>query len=90
VVKANTLIATIEPDHTIRLPSYLPVGEQVLIVRIPSIDALLNDSSRRTRFAATRKAIQEAMQSYHAPAAPSNAEIVQLVKRARRTTSGQS
>ncbi|MEZ4617887.1 MAG: hypothetical protein R2867_20590 [Caldilineaceae bacterium] len=54
MLAANTLIATIESDHIIKLPAYLSIGEQVLVVRIPSIDALLNDGSRRARFAATR------------------------------------
>jgi hypothetical protein len=84
----GTLVATVEQDHTIRVPSYLPVGEQVLVVRMSSIDALLNDVDRRARFAATRKAIQEAMQGEQPAAPPSNEEIVQLVKRARRATKG--
>ncbi|MEZ4866276.1 MAG: hypothetical protein R3C14_33470 [Caldilineaceae bacterium] len=83
---ANTLVATIEPDHTIKLPSHLAVGEQVLVVPLSSIDALLNDASRRARFAATRKALQEAIQGSYAEQAPSNEEIVQLVKHARRAT----
>jgi len=82
----NSLVATIAPDHTIKLPSYLAVGEQVLVVRISSIDTLLNDADRRARFAATRKALQEATQGNHVGQAPSNEEIVQLVKRARRAT----
>lgn len=89
MLAANTLVATIEPDHTIKLPAYLSIGEQVLVVRIPSIDALLNDVSRRARFACSGKAIQEAIQSNPAPNAPSNEEIVQLVKRARHATKGQ-
>jgi hypothetical protein len=89
MLTANTLVATIEPDHTIKLPAYLSIGEQVLVVRIPSIDALLNDGSRRARFAATRKAIQAAIQSNLTPNVPSNEEVVQLVKRARHATKGQ-
>lgn len=85
----NTLIATIEADHTIKLPSYLSVGEQVLVVRVPSINALLGDEERRTRFAATRKAIQAAMENPPATQAPGDDEIVQLVKRARRATKAQ-
>jgi len=88
MVAANTLIATIEPDHTIKLPAYLSIGEQVLVVRIPSIDALFDDASRRARFAATRKAIQEALQNKQTASVPSNEEIVQLVKRARHATKG--
>ena len=86
---ANTLIATIESDHTIKLPAYLAIGEKVLVVRFPSINALLNDDERRARFAATRKAVQTAMQSFQASQAPSDEEIVQLVKRARRSTKAQ-
>lgn len=89
MLAANTLVATIEPDHTIKLPAYLSIGEQVLVVRIPSITALLNDASRRARFAATRKAVQDAMQGNQASSTLSNAEIVQLVKRARQATKGQ-
>lgn len=59
--KATTLIARIEADHTIKVPTDLPVGEQVLVVRMPSMQALLKDDARRTRFAATRKAIQNAI-----------------------------
>jgi len=81
---ATALIATVEADHTIRLPSHLLVGEQVLVVRMPSISALLGDEERRARFAATRKALQSAIQSPQVAQAPSNEEIVQLVKRARR------
>lgn len=83
---ATTLVATIEPDHTIKLPSHLAVGEQVLIVPLPSIAALLNDAGRRARFAATRKAVQVAMDSAQPAQTISNEEIVQLVKRARRAT----
>ncbi len=86
MLAASTLVATIEPDHTIKLPAYLSIGEQVLVVRIPSINALLNDASRRARFAATRKAIQNALQDNHSSIAPSHEEIVQLVKRARHAT----
>ena len=83
---ANTLVATIEPDHTIKLPSYLSIGEQVLVVRISSIGALLDDAERSTRFATTRKALQEVVQSSQPGQTLSNEEIVQLVKRARRET----
>jgi hypothetical protein len=89
MLAANTLVATIESDHTIKLPAYLAIGEQVLVVRISSIDALLNDATRRARFVATRKAIQNALQNKQASVVPSNEEIVQLVKRARQATKGQ-
>jgi len=83
---ANTLVATIEPDHTIKLPTYLAVGEQVLVVPLPSTAALLADASRRARFAATRKALQAAMDRAQPAQTLSNEEIVGLVKRARQAT----
>ena len=86
---ATALIATVEADHTIRLPLHLLVGEQVLVVRMPSISALLSDKERRARFAATRKALQAAVQNPPVAQAPSNEEIAQLVKRARRATRTQ-
>ena len=83
---ATTLIATIEPDHTIKVPAHLPVGEQVLIVRMPSITALLSDDAPRARFAATRKAVQNAIAAKSPGQTLSNDEIVRLVKKARRAT----
>lgn len=81
----NTIVATIEADHTIKLPSHLAIGEQVLVVQISSIDALLNDAGRRARFAETRKALQEAIRNSDAHQTPSHEDVVQLVKQARRT-----
>ncbi|GEM_PF-2043197 len=89
MLAANTLVATIESDHTIKLPAYLAIGEQVLVVRISSIDALFNDATRRDRFVATRKAIQDVLQNKQAAIVPANEEIVQLVKLARQATKGQ-
>lgn len=82
----DTLIATVEPNHTVKVPASLAVGEQVLIMPVPSIAALLNDAPRRARFAATRKAIQEALAKNSVTVSLSNQEIVSLVKQARRAT----
>lgn len=89
MTSATTLLATVEPNHTIKVPSTLPVGEQVLIVRIPSIMALFNDEERRVRFAATREAIQHALDAQFPKQTVSDEEIVRLVKKARRTTNKQ-
>ena len=83
---AVTLIATVESSHTIKVPIDLPVGERVLVMPIPSIAVLLNDTARRVRFAATRKAIQAALTADSVRQFPSNEEIVSLVKRARKST----
>ena len=82
----DTLIATVEPNHTVKVPTSLAVGEQVLIMPVPSITALLNDAARRARFAATRKALQEAVAKNSATVSLTNQEIVSLVKKARRAT----
>jgi len=83
---AVTLIATVEPNHTIKVPIDLPVGERVLVMPIPSIAALLSDTARRARFAATRKAIHAALAADSVRQFSSNEEIVNLVKRARKST----
>lgn len=85
MTSATTLLATVEPNHTIKVPTTLPVGEQVLIVRIPSIVALMSDEERRARFAATREALQSAINAKFPKQTPSDAEIVRLVKKARHT-----
>ena len=89
MTSATTLLATVEPNHTIKVPATLSVGEQVLIVRIPSFMALFNDEERRARFATTREAVQHALETQSAKQSPSNEEIVRLVKRARQATSNR-
>jgi len=60
----------------------LPVGEKVMIVRLPLISDLVADPERRARFAATRAALKRAVESYDATQVPSNEEVVHLVKQA--------
>ena len=81
---STTLFATIEADHTIRVPADLPVGERVMVVRLPSVVDLTGDAERRARFAATRAAIAHAIDEGFPRTAPTDEEIVALVKRARR------
>lgn len=40
-------VATVEPNHTVRVPTEFSAGEQVLIVPMPSISLLLKDPERR-------------------------------------------
>ncbi len=79
-------VATVEADHTVRVPVELATGEQVLIVRVPSIADLLNDRKRRGRFSATRAAIQSALQFGVPQESLSNQQVVNLVKEARRAS----
>ena len=58
---STTLFATVEADHTIKVPADLPVGERVMVVRMPSASDLTGDAARRARFAATRAAIAHAI-----------------------------
>lgn len=79
-----TWVATVESNHTIRVPIELKTGEQVLIVRIPSLSSLLNDPERRRRFARTRQALNEALHAGFPSENLSDQQIVELVKDARR------
>ena len=81
---STTLYATVEADHTIRVPADLAVGERVMVVRMPSAVDLTGDAARRARFAATRAAIAQAIAEGFPHTAPTDEEIVALVKRARR------
>ena len=82
----TAVVATIEADHTINAPDHFAVGERVMVVPLPSIPALLNDAERRARYAATRKALQNAIQAGYPHQSLSNRDIVALVKRARKAT----
>jgi hypothetical protein len=83
---STTLFAVIEADHTIKVPGDLPVGERVMVVRMPSIAELTSDPARRARFAATRTAIAHAIDEGYPSTPPTDEEIVALVKRARRAS----
>lgn len=81
---STTLYATVEADHTIKVPADLPVGERVMVVRMPSAVDLTGDVARRARFAATRVAIVQAIAEGFPRTTATDEEIVALVKRARR------
>ena len=85
----TAVVATIEADHTIKAPDHFPVGGQVMLVPLPSITVLLNDAERRTRYAATRLALGNAIEAGHPHRSLSNRDIVALVKRARKATAIQ-
>ncbi|MEZ4708756.1 MAG: hypothetical protein R3A44_16220 [Caldilineaceae bacterium] len=82
----TTWTATVEANHTIRVPTELSVGERVLIAKMPSLATLLADPERRKRFAATRAALRQAIDEGFPRHTPSNEEIVALVKRARKAS----
>lgn len=78
-------VATVEPNHIVRVSPDLTTGDQVLIVHMPSIRKLLNDPERRARFAATRAALDNATRSGWSSTPMTDAQIVNLVKQARRS-----
>lgn len=82
-------VATVEPNHTVRVPVEFPAGEQVLIVRMPSLSLLLQDPERRARFAATHAAIDSALNAGLPTEALSDGQVVDLVKQARRAIKEQ-
>ncbi len=80
---ATTVISVVEPDHTVKAPPGVEVGAMVLVAPVPSMSELFRDAARRARFAATRRAIRNAIAN--AELAPlSNEDIVSLVHRARQ------
>ena len=81
-----TFIAVVEPDRTVKAPPGLAIGAKVLVVPMPSIAELLQDTARRARFAATHRAIRESMQSYADSQTLSDEAIVSLVRRARQAS----
>lgn len=81
-----TIYATVEPDHTIKVPADLPVGARVMVVSVPSLVDMKDDVARRERFAATRAAIARAMVEGFPKTIPTNEEIETLVKSARRSS----
>lgn len=81
----TTVIAVVEPDRTVKAPPGVEIGAKVLVVQIPSVTELLQDTARRARFAATHRAIREAVRDYADTGFPSDEDIVSLVRRARHS-----
>ena len=80
----TTVISVVETDRTVKAPPGVEVGATVLVAPVPSMSELFRDAARRARFAATHRAIREAMRVNTEPAPLSNADIVNLVHRARQ------
>ena len=83
----TTWLATVDADRKIEAPAALNVGERVITRPAPDFEALLADPERQQRFAATRQAIQEAMENKRYNSSLTNEEIVALVKQARQARS---
>lgn len=78
-------ISVVDPDHTVKAPPDMAIGAKVIVVPLPSIVELLQDTVRRARFAATHRAVREAMRTHaHHPSLTDEA-IVNLVRRARQS-----
>lgn len=78
-------ISIVEPDHTVKAPSNMTIGTKVIVMPMPSIVELLEDTGRRARFAATHQAVREAIRA-HANTPPLTDEtILNLVHQARQT-----
>lgn len=81
----TTAIAVVEPDRTVKAPPGVEIGSKVLVVPLPSVIELLQDTARRARFAATHRAMREAVRDYADTISLSDEDIVSLVRRARQT-----
>ena len=84
-MEATTYVATVESNHMVKVPDSVPIGEEVIIMRIPSMATLLADSQRRAQFAAMRAIVQEAIEAGYPRQQLTNKEIVALVKHARQS-----
>ncbi len=79
-------VATVGPDHTIILPNDVPVGATIaVIVMPPTIVGSDGDEARRARFAETLAATRAAMADEALQPTLSDAEVDELVERARKT-----
>ncbi len=83
----TTTVAVVEPDRTVKAPPGVEVGATVLVVPMPSMSELFHNATRRARFAATRRAIREALLVPSDAGSLSDEDIVSLVHRARQTKS---
>ncbi len=81
-----TVISVVEPDCTVKAPPGVEVGSLVLVAPVPSMSELFQDTARRVRFAATHRAIQEAVSASAEPGPLSDKDIVSLVHRARQSS----
>jgi hypothetical protein len=82
----TTVVSVVEPDRTVKAPPGVEVGSMVLVAPVPSMSELFHDTARRARFAATHRAIREAMRATMEPAPLSDIDIVSLVHRARQAS----
>lgn len=80
-----TVISVVEPDRTVKAPPGVEVGSLVLVAPVLSMSELFRDTARRARFAATHRAIREAMRAAMEPTPLSDSDIVDLVHRARQS-----
>jgi len=77
-------ISVVDPDHTVKAPLDIAIGAKVIVVPMPSIVELLQDTARRARFAATHRAVREALRTHSHPPSLTDESIVNLVRRARQ------
>jgi hypothetical protein len=78
-----THIATIRPDHTITLPTEMPIGAKVMIIVMPDESAKVDERARQERFAKTLEAIRVAMKMPLPKI--SDAKLNALVDKARKS-----
>lgn len=76
-------ISVVDSDHTVKAPPDVAIGAKVIVVPMPSMMELLQDTARRARFAATHRAVREALRT-HTPSLTDEA-VINLVRRARQT-----
>ncbi|MFZ4655472.1 MAG: hypothetical protein ACOYNY_00570 [Caldilineaceae bacterium] len=79
-------ISTVRPDHTVVLPSNVPIGAKVAIVIMSPDESNITEKARHARFQKMLDAIKAATAAGFTPPALSDAEIDARIERARRAT----
>ena len=79
-------ISTVRPDHTVILPSDVPVGSKVAVVIMSPDENSTAEKARQARFQKMLDAIKAATAAGFTPPALSDAEIDARIERARHAT----
>lgn len=79
-----TFVATVNENHTIVLPGYIPVGAKIAVFLIPSEEVTAVQLARRGRFSKVMTAIHNAIADGFVAPEISYEELDARIKRARR------
>ena len=79
--ETSAYIATVDADHTVRLPDSVPAGARVAVVVIAPVS---EGSECKVRFEAALSAVREAIELGYGTKVPSDEDVSRLVDQARK------